>query len=206
MLERKLTLKEQQLKLREDAILDVVNRLLGERGYESMTVDDVAAEVGIAKASLYKHFDSKEALAGAAMIRLLDRLTAHVAALPVDMSAYEKLRETLRWTLQIRMNGGLPLLPSNSPTLRNGLLANTAYLSRVLTLNEALLDLVERAKQDGKLAHGIPSDVALFAIYARSCDPSIEYLRLTGQYSDNDIVQYLLATCFGGLLEPAARS
>ena len=52
---------------REDAIVGTVMRLLAEKGYEQMTVDEVAADVGIAKASLYKHFASKEALAAAAM-------------------------------------------------------------------------------------------------------------------------------------------
>ena len=45
-----------QLEMREEAILDAAHQLLGKLGYEEMTMDVVAAEVGIAKASLYKHF------------------------------------------------------------------------------------------------------------------------------------------------------
>jgi hypothetical protein len=56
---------------REDAIVATVKRLLAEKGFEQMTVDEVAAEVGIAKASLYKHFPSKEALAAAAMVQMM---------------------------------------------------------------------------------------------------------------------------------------
>ena len=51
---RRPTLKEQQQRLREDVILQAVNGLLAEKGYDLMTVDEVAAVVGIAKASLYK--------------------------------------------------------------------------------------------------------------------------------------------------------
>ncbi len=69
--EPKLSFKQQQLIVRENAIVDATNTLLAKKGYDLMTMDEVAAEVGIAKASLYKHFPSKEALAGAAMIRLL---------------------------------------------------------------------------------------------------------------------------------------
>ena len=61
--------RETQFELREEAILDATNRLLGDKGYEAMSMDDIAAEVGIAKGSLYKHFESKEALAGAVMRR-----------------------------------------------------------------------------------------------------------------------------------------
>ena len=62
----KVSFRDQMLRVREDAIVSSVNRLLAEKGFDAMTVDEVAADVGIAKASLYKHFDSKEELAAAA--------------------------------------------------------------------------------------------------------------------------------------------
>jgi AcrR family transcriptional regulator len=65
----KRSFREQMHLAREDAIVSAVNRLLAEKGFEAMTVDEVAAEVGIAKASLYKHFPSKEDLAAAAMVQ-----------------------------------------------------------------------------------------------------------------------------------------
>ena len=76
----RVSFREQVLRAREDAIVSSVNRLLAEKGFDLMTVDEVAADVGIAKASLYKHFDSKEELAAAAMIRVLDRALEQLAA------------------------------------------------------------------------------------------------------------------------------
>jgi len=52
----RMSFKEQVLRVREDAIIASVNRLLADKGFDLMTVDEVAADVGIAKASLYKHF------------------------------------------------------------------------------------------------------------------------------------------------------
>ena len=69
----KPSFKQRMLAAREDAIVQAVNRLLAEKGFEAMTVDEVAAQVGIAKASLYKHFPSKEDLAAAAMVRVMRR-------------------------------------------------------------------------------------------------------------------------------------
>ena len=37
-----LSIKQQQLRLREDAILDTANRLLAARGYELMSMDELA--------------------------------------------------------------------------------------------------------------------------------------------------------------------
>jgi TetR/AcrR family transcriptional regulator, regulator of autoinduction and epiphytic fitness len=196
----RLSLKEQQLKVLEDATLDVVNRFLSERGYDAMTVDAVAAEVGIAKASLYKHFASKESLAVAAMIRLMDRALAAVQALPATMPPLDQLRATLRWALETRLDGALPLLPSASPALRASLFGNAEYLGRVQTLNERLLALIEQAQSAQTMSRAIPADVMLFSLYARTCDPSLDYLRIAGRHSDADLVNHLIAACFDGLV------
>jgi AcrR family transcriptional regulator len=91
--------REQMLKVREDAIVSSVNRFLAEKGFDLMTVDEVAADVGIAKASLYKHFASKEALASAAMVRVLERACEVIGlqAARLEAGALERLREVTRW-------------------------------------------------------------------------------------------------------------
>ncbi len=110
--EPKLSFKQQQLIVRENAIVDATTNLLAKKGFEMMTMDEVAAEVGIAKASLYKHFPSKEALAAAAMIRLLENTLAFVRGLSSEQAALDQLKSVLQWALEIRMKGGLPTLPT----------------------------------------------------------------------------------------------
>ena len=58
----KNNLKVQQLRLKEELILSAVNGLLAQKGYDLMTMDDVASAVGVGKPSLYKLFSSKEQL------------------------------------------------------------------------------------------------------------------------------------------------
>lgn len=43
-------------------LIEVATRLFNEHGYHASGVDRVIAEAGIAKTTLYRHFDSKEAL------------------------------------------------------------------------------------------------------------------------------------------------
>lgn len=195
----KLSFKEKQLIVRESAILDAVHLLLAKKGYELMTMDEVASEVGIAKASLYKHFPSKETLAAAAMIRLLERTLDYVKSLPSETTPVEKLRNILRWALEMRMRGGLPTLPSENTSLRESLIGNTKYVSKVLDLNELMGELIEQAKEDGSVRKDLPVEVVLFTIYARSCDPSVDYLKATEQFSDDQIIGFLITTCFNGL-------
>ena len=47
---------------REQQTLDVAHRMFAERGYGAVTMDDVAAEVGVTKPLLYAYFGNKERL------------------------------------------------------------------------------------------------------------------------------------------------
>ena len=197
--EPKLSFKQQQLIVRENAIVDATNNLLAKKGFEMMTMDEVAADVGIAKASLYKHFPSKEALAAAAMIRLLENTLAFVRGLSSEQAALDQLKSVLQWALEIRMKGGLPTLPTENTSLRETLLNNTRYISRLMDLNELMGQTIERAKSDGTIRKDLPTEVVLFTIYARSCDPTLDYLRLGDQYSEDQVIEFLMSTCFNGL-------
>ena len=57
-----------------EALLDATDRLLAERGYQKMTIDDLAREVGIGKGSVYLHFSSKEEIALSHVDRIVERL------------------------------------------------------------------------------------------------------------------------------------
>jgi AcrR family transcriptional regulator len=63
-----------QTRSTRDAILDATDRMLSERGYKKMTIDELAAEVGIGKGSVYLHFDSKEEIALSHIDSIIERL------------------------------------------------------------------------------------------------------------------------------------
>ena len=200
---RRLSLKEQQLRLREDVILQAVNGLLAEKGFDLMTVDEVAAVVGIAKASLYKHFESKEALAAAAMVRLLDRTLDVIAAQPDAMAPVDNLKAVVSWAVAEHLRGQMPSLPSTRSTLRDALVRNTAYIDRLIEVSDRLGAWIERAQGRGEIAPALPPEVVLYTLYARACDPVSDYLELSGNFRDEEIVALVTMTCFSGL---AARS
>ena len=106
--------RQQILVVREAAIVSSVNRLLAEKGFDLMTVDEVAADVGIAKASLYKHFASKEALAAAAMVRVLGYAWQFLQGLSEKpaLTSLDKLKASARWGLEQQLAGEMPSLLS----------------------------------------------------------------------------------------------
>jgi AcrR family transcriptional regulator len=77
----------------KDSILDATDRLLARFGYRKMTVEDIAAEAGIGKGTIYLHFSSKEEVVLSHIDRIVDRLKERLKEIAAsDNSAAERLR------------------------------------------------------------------------------------------------------------------
>ena len=195
----KKSFKTQMLQARELAIIEAVNRLLAEKGFEAMTVDEVSAEVGIAKASLYKHFDSKEALACAAMERAMQRAQDFIEALPPGDSSLQKLKAVTRWTMQLKLLGQMPSLPSQNSSLRATLMASSTYMDGLMRVTDVLGTWIEQAQAEGQINAQLPAVAVLYTLYARACDPVLEFLKMGNDLSDDEVLDIVMRTCFEGL-------
>jgi len=209
----KKSFKAQMLEAREQAITDSVNRLLSEKGFDAMTVDEVAAEVGIAKASLYKHFNSKEELACAAMVQAMQKALAFLEELQAPpspqselaaptqspSSALNKLKATTRWTLELKLAGQMPTLPSHNSTLRASLMASRPYMDGLMNVSEKLGAWIVQAQKDGDINPALPPIAVLYTLYARACDPVVEFLKMSELHSNEEIIEMVMSTCFDGL-------
>ncbi len=81
------------------AIADAAARMVGERGIDGTTADDIAAAAGIGRATFFRHFESKElaiaaGLSGAAifvLVGILDEIPAEVGPLDAVRRASARL-------------------------------------------------------------------------------------------------------------------
>lgn len=79
-----------------EALLDATDRLLARSGYQKMTIDELANEVGIGKGSVYLHFTSKEEIALSHIDRIIERLKGELEIIAKrEISGAEKLRQML---------------------------------------------------------------------------------------------------------------
>jgi TetR/AcrR family transcriptional repressor of nem operon len=81
-------------------MLDVAERLAQTRGFNGFSYADIAAEVGVTKASLHYHFSSKAALGRALITRYTERFAAALEAIaataepaPAKLGQYVELYE-----------------------------------------------------------------------------------------------------------------
>jgi TetR/AcrR family transcriptional regulator, transcriptional repressor for nem operon len=68
-----------------ERILDIAERLVQTRGFNSFSYGDIAAELGITKASLHYHFQSKAELGNALIRRYADRFADSLSSIEHDV-------------------------------------------------------------------------------------------------------------------------
>ncbi len=82
---------------RRNEILDVAERLFCTQGYDNTSTNDILAEIGIARGTLYYHFKNKEDILDAMIDRILDDIIrkAENIALNESMPVLERLTKTV---------------------------------------------------------------------------------------------------------------
>ena len=103
--------REEQQRLKREAILRVASRLINRKGYAGMSLSDIAGQLAIRNASLYHYFDSKEELVFACYERaqriVADTLESVEKSRGSGLEAIERYVVAMRE--HMRERGELPL-------------------------------------------------------------------------------------------------
>ena len=102
---------------KRDAILDAAKRLFAGDGYTGVSMDQIAAEAGVSKLTVYSHFGDKEALFAAAVRAKCEEM------LPDDLFAQE-LKGPLRAQLRAIASGFFALISSEEAISTHRMMIN----------------------------------------------------------------------------------
>lgn len=69
-----LTARDRAKAERAQALLQQAARLFAGRGYSGVSLEDIGAAVGVSGPAVYRHFDGKQALLGAVLVRVSEQL------------------------------------------------------------------------------------------------------------------------------------
>jgi AcrR family transcriptional regulator len=117
------SLRERQRQERERLILQATSEVLIEKGYDAMSMEEVASRIGISRAAIYLHFPSKEDL----VLALLQRAVQSSAEqLDVILAEASSPREKVRMIIEQTYGG----MSQPSFQVFNAILHSPTFLSK----------------------------------------------------------------------------
>jgi AcrR family transcriptional regulator len=86
---------------RRDQIIDTARRLFGERGTTDVPMDEIAAQAGVARSTVYVYFANRDELLRACVQSMYDRMTDTIAGVVTDdVAPMERLRRLMVGVLE----------------------------------------------------------------------------------------------------------
>jgi AcrR family transcriptional regulator len=84
--------KQERGRLRRESLLDAFLVVAAQQGILNLSLEQIAAHIGVAKATIYKHFSSKDEVIAEVYLRFYQPLWRQISELPVSMPVVPKLR------------------------------------------------------------------------------------------------------------------
>lgn len=157
--------KERAHEQREQEILHVATRLMSERGYSSVTMDDIAAEVGVSKPTLYRHFPSKEEMVARSMTEGMLHMEAFIPG--TTGTPIERLEQIMRHILQARIAYDSPASFAFSlarDQVMPLLYAHHRTGESMARINQQLDQIIDEGRASGQIAPDLPNTVIISAM------------------------------------------
>ena len=197
------TLKERQRQEREALILQAAEEVLTEKGYHEMSMDEIAARVGISKGTVYLHFASKEDLVFALFERDMQKFQELVEERIDPASTVRGRMETI---LHLMFEGlfsrRISLLYTiyNSSELRKIFIEKKGCMREMMEqLTTRVTSLLEEGKASGEFDTTLATSVMLSAFFSLLSPKSYERLIVDDQLPPGESVKQLGRIYFKGI-------
>lgn len=180
-----------------DSLTDVALRVFARKGYDGASMDDVATEAGITKASIYHHVSGKEALLARGLGRALDALFAALDEEPAKKgTAAQRLRHLVRrvaetTTAHLAEVAVLFRVRGNSATERDA-------LARRRRFDGIVAGLVSEAQAAGEVREDLDARLLTRLMFGMS-NSLVEWYRPEGAIGAAEITRAVLAVLFEGI-------
>ena len=162
---------------RRNEILDVAERLFCSRGYDQTSTNDILAEIGIARGTLYYHFSSKEDILDAMIDRILDEIVRRASQIALDGSipVLERMTQTILASNVDTKTGDMLLEQMHKP--QNALMHAKMQERLLKQLIPLFTKLIEDGISQGLMQTDDPEDtIEMLLLYSNTVfDDAIVY-------------------------------
>lgn len=200
------SLRERRRQLLREEIIDAAQRILMEKGFTAMSMEELAARAGVSKPTLYSQFTGKDELLVAIVSQSIDRIWAFVLESDAELiSPLEQLLDLLRTTIRLQLEQHTMAfqvwLPEAMPVLE----AHPASRERMMRVDRWMNDCVRAAMQAGEIDPQLDPTSVVRAFYALICSPGIGRRSLSITPDPQAMVETAVEIMRRGLRPPTAH-
>lgn len=149
---------------RKKEILDAAEQLFSKRGFANTSINSILQMVGIAKGTFYHHFESKEELLDAIVMRFIDAgvKAAQAIAMDPNLTAPEKLFHILMaQNAEPREKGQMV---EQLHQVNNAEMHQKSLVETILQLTPILTKVVEQGIKEGHFQTAYPQETIEFLL------------------------------------------
>lgn len=152
---KKVTSRSIQAGKTRQKIYETAFRLITERGFEHVTVDEICHESGVAKGSFYHYFKSKDDIV-IETYKIVDKqYSDEVRALPQGMSSFEKIISTVGFQATYAKKKGVAFVRQiYKSQLESG---TDFFISEDRPYFKILREIIDAGMKAGEIRNDLPS-------------------------------------------------
>lgn len=166
------TLRERRKALLREEILEATHQLMSERGYAAMSMDELAARVGVSKPTLYNQFPTKEDLIAAMATQLIERVTTQLEAVS-GATPLARLLGFLQSLVRLQLEQHTSAMQLQMPEILALLERHPQSRALLLRIDALLIETIREAQAEGEIDPTLDLTSVLRIFNALSITPSI---------------------------------
>ncbi|EFH87843.1 TetR/AcrR family transcriptional regulator [Ktedonobacter racemifer] len=202
-----LSLKERQRQQRKALILQATEEVLLEKDYYELSMDEIAARVGIAKGTLYLHFARKEDLVLAILEEQLQGIIQMLQSIVATPGSAQARLETILKSVFMSLRGQRGrLLYALFGAVELRSILKEHHRSMFDQLASILMGLIEEGKASGEFDPSLPNPIVLHTFTSMLASYSFKRLLLSEAIKPEELVEYVSLIYFRGIANPASSS
>lgn len=178
--------------VRRSEILDVAQRLFYQKGYEQASVQDIIAEIGIAKGTFYHYYSSKLDLLDAMIERMIEQTLQSLEPLVADdqLSALAKFERFFRDLADWKVENKAFFLDLMNIWYKdeNAILRHKVQSASVEKAMPLLAQIIEQGMAEGSFVTEHPTDMAEIVLQiGQSLSDTLAKIILNRAHNDNTL-------------------
>ncbi|GAB4109497.1 MAG: TetR/AcrR family transcriptional regulator [Roseiflexaceae bacterium] len=185
------TLRERRKLLLREEIMKAAQELVGKHGYTAMSMDELAAQVGISKPTLYAHFQTKEDLVIEAAIQEIQEVLKMLTDSNDSQSPMERLRGVMRILLRRHVQLYTLGIGPWSEIFRI-LCTHEQAIMLMQQLDSATRTIVQQAIDAGEIDRTLDPESVVFGFYGLASALSKVHLAHISVANPNQVADQLL--------------